>query len=1160
MSIKILHLADIHADREHMDKVLSSLEVAEETAREHGVSLIAIAGDTFDGPIQNTAGARFPEFVERIRCLADIAPIAMIYGTPSHDTEGSLDVFETLKAKHSVVILRPGEPIFLNAQERELYITDEGDLMILGIPEPQKKWLLAGGANTDAESVNSALRQLVLGLAAKRKEHPEIPCVVLYHGDVAGAKTATGYEAGTGIAFSRDDLAMIGANYYALGHIHEPQQIPGLPAFYSGSAYPLDWGETHKAGCYLVEIKEDEKHPLSFDAHIIRIGFPHSQNIHIIAERDEKFDITATTGKIAWIELRLPRGPEAEDYREAVEIELKRYALPGSKVTISYLPTETVRAAEITIGKTLAEKVMVWGKASEVVIPAEIVKKADQVELEVRRDRPADDGTHIRINRLRLRGAKGIWKNQRKDEIDLDLDAYGSGIIAVTGGNGMGKTTILENLQPFTQMLTRGDKLKDHFRLRDSARDLYFTDERTGTRYWSSIRINAATASGGAEYYLFADCANIGEEWKPLPGINGRKEPYEAAIAHLFGSLELYLRTAFVTQRPTKDFPDLSEASEGARKSIFRELAGLDHFEAYRMRAKLYADDAEAHSKEFSAEAHTLESTIAEKPKLIDSLQANGLRLMSIKDEIAVCLESGRTLRTEYEHADAAAREQAEKRRQLDELETEQARLERENDVRSHIIDGTRGQADYLKSLRERLAEIDAATTEFGVLNAESQVHVEGQKQVQAEYQKSYESAAALERDKNSRLKHAREEQTRVDREITTRQTRAAGIHVPEGTGDTCPTCNRIHDDSSRAFLDRERNIAIGKRKSLEDEIETFRVNLDGMKSFAASIESEVIKYPSKPEEKDFPGTHRLKELQLITQNRPSTLTKIREVESGMQKAQEARTLYDETNKRLVDLAERITAVNCQIVETDLQAVANQVKARLEAARDQYPRLTADEAALKAQTQATEDRLSKIEETEKKIQDVREEAAKATAEAAEWRLLEKACGPDGIQALELDALSPSIAAVANDLLAGAYGTRFAVEFRTTRIGGQGSKRKQIEDFLIYILDQETGEEQEIATLSGGESVWIKRALYDAFAIIRARNTGITFLTAFQDETDGALDPEARTRYLRMLEAAHAQSGRHQTLLITHSRELQEMIAQTIDVTTLTARASEEKAT
>jgi hypothetical protein len=47
-------------------------------------------------------------------------------------------------------------------------------------------------------------------------------------------------------------------------------------------------------------------------------------------------------------------------------------------------------------------------------------------------------------------------------------------------------------------------------------------------------------------------------------------------------------------------------------------------------------------------------------------------------------------------------------------------------------------------------------------------------------------------------------------------------------------------------------------------------------------------------------------------------------------------------------------------------------------------------------------------------------------------------------------------------------------------------------------------------------------------------------------------------YLRMLEKAHEESGRHHTLFITHSTEIQAMVSQIIDVTELNAREGEEE--
>ncbi|KKK57125.1 hypothetical protein LCGC14_3057650, partial [marine sediment metagenome] len=200
---------------------------------------------------------------------------------------------------------------------------------------------------------------------------------------------------------------------------------------------------------------------------------------------------------------------------------------------------------------------------------------------------------------------------------------------------------------------------------------------------------------------------------------------------------------------------------------------------------------------------------------------------------------------------------------------------------------------------------------------------------------------------------------------------------------------------------------------------------------------------------------------------------------------------------------------------------------------------------LQTEVKNLEKQIEELEGQRNTLEVLKEGIAEKQALIADWRYLERACGPDGIQALELDAMGPGIAEVANRLLAAAYGNRFQIEFRTTRIGGTGSKKKQIEDFQIVVFDSEDGGEQLLETLSGGESVWVKRAIYDAFGIVRDRNTGQRFLTAMQDEADGALDTDARIAYFRMLEAAHQESGRHHSIVITHSQEAQEMVSQRI---------------
>ena len=192
--MKLAHIADLHCCREHAEEALASLRFFAEHIKTSPVDLVCIAGDVWDASILNTEASGYNRFVDAIREIADLAPVAMIYGTPSHDTDGSLEVFRKITCKYGITILEPGQAYFLAMADAITPIittrTKWPKALLFGIPEPRKKYLLAGeaaGKEETEEAVRDAMHRLCFTLAAKRREYQEIPCVVLYHGDVAGS-------------------------------------------------------------------------------------------------------------------------------------------------------------------------------------------------------------------------------------------------------------------------------------------------------------------------------------------------------------------------------------------------------------------------------------------------------------------------------------------------------------------------------------------------------------------------------------------------------------------------------------------------------------------------------------------------------------------------------------------------------------------------------------------------------------------------------------------------------------------------------------------------------------------------------------------------------------------------------------------------------------
>ncbi|MDD5304746.1 MAG: hypothetical protein PHS14_16750, partial [Elusimicrobia bacterium] len=1113
-NLRIAHLADIHAKPEVYDLVRQSFEAVIADHKRSPFDLIAIAGDFWHGAIMDTARALFALFLDLVRQLADCAPVVFIYGTPSHDTEGSLEVFEQIRARYPIVILRPGlaygllrtsdDHAFLSQWDHETYKrVGDPDLLLFGIPEPNKKWLLAGAEATGKDdsdlAVRDAMKRLLLGLGGMRQQHSDLPCLVLYHGQVAGAKSATGFgvETGSGISVTQDDLAQIGADYYALGDIHEPQQIPGLPAYYPGSVYPGNWGETHKAGCNVVEIN-----PGLFEHHVDRFGgereidrsvqvsrlaFPHPQRIKFSAPLADHCGIVDedVKGKMVWAEITATREEAAlfipENLLDALQ---ERGALPGSRVTLNILPTETVRAGEITEKKRLQDKIEVWAEASSLTAPESALKKADELERESA-VLGSGQGAHIRIDRLRLRGAIGIWKKSKKDEIDLDLAALGPGVLALVGANGHGKTTILENLHPWPQMLTRDGTLKSHFRLKDSARELWFSDERTGWKYRALINIRADIESGAAEYFLFRDQGD-GRGELPLDNVNGRKEPYEQAIAELFGSLEMYLQTAFVTQRPSKYAPDLGQATQGQRKALFGELSGIDYLDRYRVAAKTRADaldiDIRGNDERIAAAAgvdeeiqrlttEQCEAGEKEKAATADAERAEG---------------EGRTLAAEREALAlrvAEADRKAERRRQLDREieETSQAIAAIEEEVKGFSL-AAEGRAAAAEEL-ENIKALEARRDELRALKAK---HDEGERTAAQTYQtttaelrrkqdqaradvddararlSAAEQAEALARSKTDpegegKLEAARTALTAATEDLehigkaslaasaelealrkAHAETRALAALVDElHDGQACPLCGGAdHPQPAHADAEKLRHLegegklaALRSTQASADLLEAgraeerARANLEALETSAqtakdaqealaglaaasqdarAAVDAtqavlDAIQIPPPPEPALFPGAAELEETELALgwTNRDDTEARLRDGEAAAVRIEEARRRQDDARQRQARLQEECSGLGEAGADERPQLEAKDRE--IARSRDRLTAAREAAAAARATVQAKAQALAGAQERKQARDQAKAERDTAAAELADWRFLERATGPDGIQ-------------------------------------------------------------------------------------------------------------------------------------------------------------------
>jgi len=1139
--ITIFHTADLHLRASRAEECFRSLETIQEEAKKQNPDVIAIAGDTWDGPIANSAGSMFNEFVERIRLLADIAPVVMIYGTPSHDAAGSLDIFSQVESRWGITILQPGVSYYL---EKERVVANRGpsaSLQIFGVPEPSKKWIMAEMKEAASEAARSALKSLFLGLAATKEK--DLPTLLLYHGQVVGSKSATGWTAdSSGMAVTYDELASVGADYIALGDIHEPQRIGDLQAYYPGSIYPTNWGETHQAGFNLVTIEDGddlfEDHKVSVE----RIQLPQPQRVKIEATTNSMWSYESdVSGKLTWVEITC-RAEDAPNIDHILDdLTTSRGALPGSRVTLNILPTETVRAGEIAEAEHLKDKLKIYLENSSQDVSKSILQKADELEAEAEKGASGHGGAAIRLDRLSLRGAIGINRGTGLETIEIDFRDYSPGLIGLIGSNGKGKTTLIENMHPWPSLLTRDGKLQDHFFLRDSWREIDFTDERTGVQYRSIMKIDGQNKSGSVEYYLYSRSGN--SEWAPLPEINGRKEPYMIAIDSLFGSLSLYLRSAFISQRSTKGNPDLSDATKGERKSLFRELAGLDYLQGFSDTAREKEKSIMAEVNLNAGKLHVLDEQLSKKADLEGSFS-------QAKEDEAEKKKAIPPLQERYEAITAKEADLLKRMEKQEEAQKQRQEAEYKLGEVIHQIGELRDEIRTYERAVEKKGSAEKALSEYRDLTSKKQ-------EIEKEFSRYQEKISHQKDAYYRKQKEANDERKRIEKLKTEKVIRqnalntrinTIGEKLSEEVSDSCPTCGQSWPaDRLEAWMD--------ERKKLEEERDRHQKELIGINEAIGAYDAQIegVEDPEEVYPVLFPRQGELEQinadLEWIEPDAEREVVSRAEVAHA--KIEAAEEKIGMLEKQEAELSGAVRKLEEAVLVHGLQGALEDATTAREELQIEIERVTEEVRQITNNIDYYTRAIDELKETGKKAEKIRSESVKQKHDADEWGLLSRACGPDGIQALELDNLAPSIAQVANSLLQAAYDSRFRVEFRTTRIGGSGKKTKQIEDFLIYIHDTESGSEQELSTLSGGEGVWIKKAIYDAFGIIRAKNTGIQFLTAIQDEADGALDPEAKERFYRMIEEAHRQSGRSHTIIITHSREIQEMLIEKIVMDELT---------
>lgn len=336
----------------------------------HGVDLILHAGDVYER--RSTPAER--EFTTAwFQAAAAIVPVVVVAG--NHDAPLDVELLGRLETSEGVRALeRPAAFIETSPMGPE-------GVIVQCLPWPRKGALLAASGRALSSSEGGAiasdlLRDVLRGLAAQADAiDPErkLPRILLAHAMVRGSETSTGQPlVGCDFELGLEDLALAGADFYALGHIHRGQawDIAGAPVVYPGSPFRTAFGEVEPKGYVLLEI-EAGKAP-TWEV----IETPATKMVLIEADYDLG-GWTADAEDVAGAEVRF-RYHVTPHEREAARAWAQTYAtnwLEGGAISVKLEERvealQTTRASAVLAAPTLADKAKALWKAQGRSVDAE---------------------------------------------------------------------------------------------------------------------------------------------------------------------------------------------------------------------------------------------------------------------------------------------------------------------------------------------------------------------------------------------------------------------------------------------------------------------------------------------------------------------------------------------------------------------------------------------------------------------------------------------------------------------------------------------------------------------------------------------------------------------------------------------------------------------
>ena len=386
--MRILHCGDWHVTDKNIEECRKCLMFMALSARENNPDIILIAGDIFDSRdvrLDSKAAKLVFEVVSR---LADVAPVAVLIGTPSHDGMAA-EVLSHIRATFDVIVSSRPEQIYLTATDHwELHPADgQGIKAVLSmVPTPTKQFFKTdAGIAESNEEIAKAMSGLFAGFGAWAAGF-DCPHIMVGHFSVGGAFVSdTRQLIGVDIEMNQAQIDLAHADVVALGHIHLPQKI-GDNIYYSGSIYRKDFGEMGDHGFFYHDLSDEVVLSSYVDTptrRLLKIEEDYTKDGMDITEFGAalfQYSPEELQGAVVRVELKVWQDEADKIDRQDIEDHFASCDVSEIDIRIIRVPRENVRSERILKLRTLREKLIEMAAIKGETVPESILEKADQLE------------------------------------------------------------------------------------------------------------------------------------------------------------------------------------------------------------------------------------------------------------------------------------------------------------------------------------------------------------------------------------------------------------------------------------------------------------------------------------------------------------------------------------------------------------------------------------------------------------------------------------------------------------------------------------------------------------------------------------------------------------------------------------------------------------